>query len=122
VLTNPTDNQPVLAVDLVEAPGTAPGSDTLMPSGVYHHSRTKPAIRYISYRTWLLKVECGQRKSPAGVANEALFVPEQYEDATAASYGHAFRVTDLVETSMELHLIRFVAVMVIAIVDLIRAV
>jgi hypothetical protein len=27
------------AAELVEAPGTAPGSATLMPQGVYRHSR-----------------------------------------------------------------------------------
>ena len=37
----PLEPSPVLnrgGIDLVEAPGTAPGSATLIPSGVYHHS------------------------------------------------------------------------------------
>jgi len=30
--------------ELVEAPGTAPGSDELIPTSVYRHSRTNPAL------------------------------------------------------------------------------
>src|SRR5262249_16992241 len=39
---------------LVEAPGTAPGSDTLMPRGVYRHSRF-PDAPNISVRAAFLK-------------------------------------------------------------------
>src|SRR5215468_6769485 len=39
---------------LVEAPGTAPGSDTLMPRGVYRHSRL-PDTTNISVRPAFLK-------------------------------------------------------------------
>jgi hypothetical protein len=40
---------------MVEAPGTAPGSDTLMPRGVYRHSRF-PDTPYIGVRRVNLKV------------------------------------------------------------------
>jgi hypothetical protein len=40
---------------MVEAPGTAPGSDTLIPRGVYRHSRF-PDRSNIGARTGFLKV------------------------------------------------------------------
>ena len=39
---------------MVEAPGTAPGSETLMSRGVYRHSRF-PDITYIGDPTEILK-------------------------------------------------------------------
>src|SRR5689334_12253279 len=48
---------------LVEAPGTAPGSDTLMPRGVYRHSRL-PDTTNISVRRAFLKAATAPRISP----------------------------------------------------------
>ena len=42
---------------MVEAPGTAPGSETLMSRGVYRHSRL-PDIDNIGVLTGFLKVRC----------------------------------------------------------------
>jgi len=44
---------------MVEAPGTAPGSETLMPRGVYRHSRF-PDSSYIGASEAFLKA----RRSP----------------------------------------------------------
>jgi hypothetical protein len=43
---------------LVEAPGTAPGSETLMPRGVYRHSRF-PDTTNIIVRAAFLKAAAG---------------------------------------------------------------
>src|SRR5882724_9512586 len=40
ILFRPLDAAPLSAGKMVEAPGTAPGSATLMPQGVYRHSRS----------------------------------------------------------------------------------
>ena len=41
---------------MVEAPGTAPGSETLMPRGVYRHSRL-PDTAYIGVPVGFLKAQ-----------------------------------------------------------------
>jgi hypothetical protein len=43
---------------MVEAPGTAPGSETLMPRGVYRHSRL-PDVTNIGVLTGFLKARAG---------------------------------------------------------------
>jgi hypothetical protein len=41
---------------LVEAPGTAPGSVTLIPRSVYRHSRDKPDTKEYTHSRLMLKV------------------------------------------------------------------
>jgi hypothetical protein len=48
---------------MVEAPGTAPGSETLMPRGVYRHSRL-PDTTNISVWTAFLKAAMGAEIFP----------------------------------------------------------
>ncbi len=48
---------------MVEAPGTAPGSETLMPRGVYRHSRF-PDRPYIGASEAFLKTRCGLQIFP----------------------------------------------------------
>jgi len=43
ILFRPHQRPPQLQRPLVEAPGTAPGSDGLIPTAIYRHSRTNPA-------------------------------------------------------------------------------
>jgi hypothetical protein len=43
---------------MVEAPGTAPGSETLIPRGVYRHSRFPDTANISILRAFLKQVRC----------------------------------------------------------------
>src|SRR6516165_9252702 len=47
---------------LVEAPGTAPGSDGFIATAIYRHSRVAPAHRNISAEGYRRKSACGSQK------------------------------------------------------------
>src|SRR5215813_7536868 len=52
---------------LVEAPGTAPGSDRFIATAIYRHSRVAPALRNISAEGYRRKSKCfSQKRSPIG--------------------------------------------------------
>ena len=65
ILFRPHQRLPHGLQPVVEAPGTAPGSDELIPTTVYRHSRLAPTVRNIG-----TKLSAEKPRERKGCAND----------------------------------------------------